>query len=292
MSTAATTPNKRVASPTDTLEQILDRHRELVLTREYQPLGVIDFIYVVRGSNTLKMDFRKSGPKLAYNPDTGDFLLLSTWQGLPDLALPDPQQCKACLGTCGDCQGKGTKPCTLPGCAGSGYVKSKYVPCPKCLGSEKQKTNPKCDECKGRGEVPDPVKCKGCDEKGMQKCFRCDGTGKVSTGREGGKHDGLDSSGIWTPAPKCKACNGQGKVFKTEPQPWTQFVHGRVPVGGVQMAALGPIARIVWHTMGEGARFQGCEISPDRGGNLMVLLLESDAPGAKQYLVGGVPQIR
>jgi len=289
MSTATTTPRTpRVPQPNATLEQILDRQRELVLMREYQPLGVIDFVWCLRGGELVKMDYRKSGPKLAYNTDTGDFLLLSSWQALPDLPLPDAQPCTACLAECGDCKGKGVKPCTLAGCAGTGYVKNVYVPCPKCLGSEKKKTNPKCGECNGRGEVPDPVKCKGCDEKGMAKCARCDGKGKVPTGREGGQEDALDTAtSFWKPAPRCQACNGLGRVVRTKAQDWSKFVHGRIG----NMLAIGPITRILWHTLDSG-KFQSCEISPDSGGNLMVLLLESDQLGAKQYLVGGVPQIK
>lgn len=289
--TAVPRDPRTVTNPT--LEQILDRQRELVLTREYQPLGMIDFIWVVRGAGLVQMDYRKTGPKLAWNADTGDFLLLSSWNGLPDLPLPDAQPCTACLATCGDCQGKGVKSCTLAGCAGTGYVTSRYVPCLDCLGSEKKLTNPKCKTCRGRGEVPDPEKCKGCDENGMAQCARCSGSGKVSTGREGGKAEGLDpQTNQWITPPRCQACNGQGRVIKTKSQEWRPFVHGRLAVGNDQMIALGPIARILWHTMGEGSRFQSCEISPDRGGNLMVMLLENDQPGARQYLVGGVPQIR
>jgi hypothetical protein len=296
MSSAVNTPNKprRTADPNATLDQILDRHRELILQREYQPLGIIDYIWVVRGSTTVQMDFRKTGPKLAFNPETGDFLLMGSWQGLPDLPQPDPQRCKSCVGECGDCQGKGTKPCTLAGCAGSGYVNSRYEVCPDCLGSPKKKTNPKCARCSGRGEVPDPVKCGGCDEKGLARCARCDGSGKISTGREKGKKDGYDAdSEQWKTAPLCQDCKGQGRIIQTKPQDWRQFVHGRISTqSNGTMIAVGPIARILWHTMGDGARFQSCEISPDGGGNLMVLLLENDQPGARQFLVGGVPQIK
>ena len=294
MSSAVTTPTKprRVPQPDATLEQILDRHRELMLMREYQPGGIVDFIWVVRPGGTVQMDFRKQGPRIGFNAETGDLLVLSPWQGLPDLALPDAALCTACLGTCGDCQGKGMKPCTLPGCAGSGFRATRFEPCPKCLGSEKKQTNLKCGECRGRGEVPIKDKCPGCDKDGQAQCARCQGKGKIATGRANGASDGVDGSGIWKAAPVCKSCNGQGRIIASKPQEWKQFVHGRLTVQGREMIALGPIARILWHTMGEGARFQSCEIAPDRGGNLMVLLLEGDQPGARQFLVGGVPQIK
>lgn len=290
MSSTAVTPTRnQVAQIEDPLQQVLDRQRELVLQREYQVLGTVDFIWVVRGATSLKMDYRKSGPRLAFNPETGDMLVLSTWQGLPDLAQAESQPCTACLATCGDCDGVGKKPCTLAGCAGTGYLKTKYVPCPDCLGSSLKKTNPDCDECRGRGEVPEPEKCKGCDEQGMSQCSACRGKGKVSTGRAGGKRDGIDpGTRVWTPAPICKSCTGTGRNAKTLPQDWRPFVNGRLG----DRIAIGPINRILWHTPGEGSRFQEAQISSDSGGNLMVLLLDSDQPGASQHLIGGAVQIK
>jgi hypothetical protein len=300
MSTATVAPNRTrrahaqpaeesfAAKAADLLEQNLDRQRELVLQREYQVLGTIDFMWVVRESGLVKMDYRKSGPNLAFNPETGDFLLLTAWRGLPDLAEPS-QACKACLGTCGDCQGAGKKPCTLTGCAGSGYLKVKFIPCPDCLGSKFGKTKPKCGTCGGRGEVADPEKCKGCDEEGLAMCAPCRGTGEVSTGKANGKADAFDAAlQQFVTVPSCTKCKGTGRTAETKPQDWRQFVNGRLG----KRIAIGPIQRIVWHTLGVGSVFQQCQISPDHGGNLMVLLLDGEDPGAKQYLVGGIPQIK
>jgi len=291
MSTATVAHNRTRVQPADQqekLEQILDRHRELVLKREYQVLGTIDFIWVVRESGLVKMDYRKSGPNLGFNHETGDFLLLTSWRGLPDLAEPS-QPCTACLGTCGDCHGAGEKPCTLTGCAGSGYVKVKFVPCPDCLGSKAGKTKPKCGTCNGRGEVADPEKCKGCDENGLAVCPPCRGTGKVSTGKADGKADGYDDRlKEFITVPPCAKCKGTGRTAETKPQDWRPFVNGRLG----KRIAIGPIQRIVWHTPGLGSAFQQCQVSPDNGGNLMVLLLDGENPGAKQYLVGGIPQIK
>jgi hypothetical protein len=290
MSTAQVTPTRARVQSTDPLEQILDRQRELILQREYQVLGTIDFIWVVRGTGLLKIDYRKSGPRLAFNPETGDMLLLSPWNSLPDLPLPEAQPCQACLGTCGDCQGEGKKPCTLAGCAGSGYVKTKFGLCPDCLGNSRvQKTLPNCKTCKGRGEVPQPEKCKGCDANGQAQCAPCRGLGKVATGRAGGKKDGIDAATrTWIAAPACKACNGLGRTVQEQAQDWRQFVNGRLG----NRVALGPIQRILWHTPGVGSQFQEAQISPDNGGNLMVLLLEGEQPGATQHLIGGIPQIK
>ncbi len=286
----ANAPTARSAVGQETLDQVLDRQHELVLMREYRQLGQIDFIFVVRGNKTVKMDYRKKGPRLAWNPDTGDFLLLNNWDGgLPALDVPNATKpCTACLAKCGDCNGEGKKRCTLA-CGGTGVVMSRYVPCPKCLGGPEKETKLDCKECRGRGEVPQPEKCKGCDKDGKQKCYRCAGTGKVPTGREGAKNDALDpASGTWKLAPRCKACDGRGQIVATEPQDWTQFVHGRM---GTRVV-IGPIKSLVWHTLDESGRFQGAEIEPDAGGNLMVLLLDSPNAGAKQYLVGGNPQFK
>ncbi|MBZ5523577.1 MAG: hypothetical protein LAP21_15190 [Acidobacteriia bacterium] len=295
MSTTTVTPRARTgATPEQLLAQTLNRHRELILQREYQPLGVIDFIFVQRGRELVPIDYRKDGPRIAWNGDTGDLLCLSNWLGLPDrkLAIGDP--CKACMATCGDCKGKGKKPCTLTNCAGSGWIKAKFVLCSECLGGPGKKTIPDCWACNGRGEVPEAFKCEGCDDKGLAKCARCDGAGQVPTGREKGRVDGYDEkSNSFVTAPTCKKCNGQGRQVKTEPQPWQAFVNGQLQVDGQIMIAIGPIRRIVWHTLGENAQFKSCEINPDQGGNLMVLLLESQTakPLCRQYLVGGVPQI-
>lgn len=297
MSSATVAPNRTRRQPAEEsfaakaaawLEQTLDRQRELILQREYQVLGAIDFIWVVRESGLVKMDYRKSGPNLAFNPETGDFLLLTSWRGLPDLEQ-ESQACQSCIGTCGDCKGEGKKKCTLTGCAGSGYLKTKFIPCPDCLGSPLGKTKPKCEECKGRGEVPEPEKCKGCDENGLAACAPCRGTGKVSTGRANGKDDAFDSGKQqFVTVPACTNCGGTGRKVSTSPQDWRPFVNGRLG----NRIAIGPIQKIVWHTLGLGSVFQKCEISPDNGGNLMVLLLEGHDPGAKQYLVGGIPQIK
>lgn len=289
MSTAQVTPTRARVQSTDPLEQILDRQRELILQREYQVLGTVDFIWVVRGTGLLKMDYRKSGPRLAFNPETGDMLLLSAWNALPDLSMPESQPCQSCLATCGDCNGKGKKPCILAGCAGSGYVKTKFVACPECLGSSLKKTKPDCGNCAGRGEVPEPEKCKGCDENGLAACAPCRGIGKISTGRANGKKDGIDpATSQWIMAPLCKSCTGQGRTVQTQVQDWRPFVNGRLG----NRIALGPIQRILWHTPGIGSQFQEAQISPDRGGNLMVLLLEGEQPGATQHLIGGVVQIK
>jgi len=292
MSSATVAPNRtRVQSedPLEKLEKLLDQHRDLVLQREYQVLGFIDFIWVVRGAGLVKIDYRKVGPRLAFSPETGDLLLLSGWNGLPDLPSAESQPCQACLGTCGDCNGTGKKPCTLAGCAGSGYLKTKFGLCPGCLGGSLKRTNPKCKLCNGRGEVAEPEKCKGCDADGQAQCAPCRGTGKISTGRANGKKDGMDpETRQWISAPPCKGCNGLGRTGQTQPQDYRQFVNGRLG----NRIAIGPVQRILWHTPGEGSRFQEAQISPDNGGNLMVLLLDGEDTGAKQYLVGGVPQIK
>ncbi|MBZ5522253.1 MAG: hypothetical protein LAP21_08425 [Acidobacteriia bacterium] len=288
MNTATQTPSRRVPQPDATLDQILDRQRELVLQREYQPLGVIDFIFVQRATSALKMDYRKSGPRLGVNLDTGDMLLLTPWQGLPELDA-DAQPCTACLATCGDCEGKKKRPCTLAGCGGSGYVSTRYVVCPECLGSPGKKTIPDCWKCGGRGEVPAPEKCAGCDEKGLAPCAACKGSGQVSTGRHEGKKDYYDDKlKQFVTVPRCQICNGQGRVVRTQPQDWKQYVHGQLE----GKLCFGPVTRIVWHTLGDGARFQSCDITADSRGNLMVLMLENNQVGARQYLLGGVVQIR
>jgi hypothetical protein len=290
---APTQTTRRVAVLDATLDQVLDRQRELVLQREYQPLGKVDFIYVVRGAGLLTMDFRKDGPRLAWNPDTQDFLLLSPWNGLPDLVAGEGSRCTSCLATCGDCNGKGTKACTLAGCGGSGQITTKFKLCPRCLGGQGKKTNPDCSNCRGRGEVVQPEKCPGCDANGQAKCFACGGEGKVATGREKGKSDYYDEgANRFVSVPPCKACNGTGRQRPAQPQAWQPFVQGRLQIQGQTMLALGPIQKIIWHTMDSNGKFQSCTVQPDRGGNLMVLLLESDQACARQYLVGGVPEIK
>ena len=295
MSTAPTTAPKqsRAAQADLTLEQILDRQHELVLQREYVPLGKIDYIYVPRGGTLVKMDYRKDGPRLAFNPDTGDLLLLSAWNGLPNLATGEGTPCQSCVAVCGDCKGTGAKQCTLAGCGGSGQITTQFRACPDCLGGAGNKTKPDCATCNGRGEVVKPEKCRGCDDNGLAKCFPCGGSGKVSTGREKGQSDYYDQvANRFVSVPACKACSGKGRTAPTQPQDWRQFGWGQVNIGGKNMAALGPIQRIVWHTMDSNGKFQSCNVTPDRGGNLMVLLLESDQPGSKQYLVGGITEIK
>jgi hypothetical protein len=104
-----------------------------------------------------------------------------------------------------------------------------------------------------------------------------------------GKKDGIDPvTSQWIMAPLCKSCQGQGRTVQTQAQDWRPFVNGRLG----NRIALGPIQRILWHTPGIGSQFQEAQISPDRGGNLMVLLLDGETPGTTQHLIGGVVQIK
>jgi hypothetical protein len=237
---------------------------DAVVREFYDRIGQIDYLYLAPlkdGDKPRTINYGKRGPGLAVMKEKIDapgrrpLLLLTPWQGLPDLQEASNQQCTACQSKCLDCDGEGKKKCTLMGCYGTGYQWS--------------------------GEVKRD--CPSCKATGMEMCGACSGSGRRATGYQGGADY---KPGMQVLPPECPQCKGNRLVMRPKEQPWEQFRLGtRAPY-----MALGPIIRITYHTDGRQGAFESLNIMPDSEGNVMVLMFDqSNKQFMRQYLFGGVP---
>lgn len=265
------------------LKKILEAQAAAIQRGEFAIIGQIDFINTARGQ--MKFEGVAKGPVIARLLDSNQIVLVTPWYGLPDLAEVTKDACPDCRQTCDECKG-GTRVCTYPDCGGEGILKSERVECActKRLG----RPNVNCRKCRGAGNVPSGKKCPCCSGTGKQECPLCEGKGTRSTGRLNGSND-------FSTAPRCPSCQGRRLQFANVPQKIEQFAHGRIE----GYLALGPITSMVYHVIAGsadaatmGVRIGVIDVSPDSGGNLMVMLLESEAPGAAAHLLGGVPHLR
>jgi hypothetical protein len=298
----ATTNAKRTASPAQSLALFRAKLAEIdeaSLKQYYEMLGQLDYIYLepaAQGEMPRSINYGKSGPLLAIaresiNTKRRELVLLDAFTGFPDL-LEAGQPCTDCVGECRDCMGKGKKQCTMQGCFGTGrrVLKHDVKPCEVCRGAGAipQKDGPPL-RCEVTGCVNGQIEiktvtelCPCCKGSKFETCAPCKGTGRISTGLEGG----VDiNNNLWPPPKKCPKCNGKCVLMKAQRQDFTAFQPR--PIEGTEYQGIGPIIRLVFHTGGLGATgtFESINVSPDHDGNMMMLIFE---PNGRQYLLGGV----
>lgn len=261
------------------------------LRGDYQIIGRVESMTTPVG----KMVFGEGGPVIAQLKRSGSLAFLTDWPGLQPIQAPTDEPCPACLNECEVCEGKKKILCKNKGCGGTGVLQHNPTPCPKCLGGPKEKTNPKCGECGGSGNVFQKKKCPECKGRKKQKCDGCNGAGKRSTGKHEGSND--------YHAPRCRECSGHGKKIELIEQPIEQFRAFRAldidaqPFLKDGLRPLGPILRMLVSEM-EGGYVNGFAVIDSQAkhtGDLpapLLLLLDERAVDMPMYLVGGRPTLR
>jgi hypothetical protein len=255
------------------------------LRGDYQILGRVESMATPAG----KMVFGDAGPVIARLNRSGSLAFLTDWPGLQPIQVPTDEPCPACLNECEVCEGKKRILCKNKGCGGAGVLQHDPSPCPKCLGGPREKTNPKCVECGGSGNVYAKKKCPECKGRKKQKCDGCNGAGQRGTGKHEGSND--------YHARRCSECNGHGKKIDLVEQPIDKFYTGGavdVPAFARQgLSVLGPITRILVSEM-EGGCVNGFAVieTPADESDPLLLLLDQHAVDVSMYLVGGRPKLR
>ncbi|MCU1284476.1 MAG: hypothetical protein JWO13_826 [Acidobacteriales bacterium] len=272
-------PEVAIAGTSTQLRDFLNALDSSVRTGRYEILGRVAVMQTDRGS----IEYRGTGPMLAKQLDddgnaTGQLLCLNEWPGaLPDLRDSIGKPCSSCLATCDECEA-GKRPCI--NCGGNGKTFIKRIECPDCA-AKIGRFDINCETCRGSGAVVDPQDCKACEGSGKIACTLCLGTGKMSTG----KKDGSTERG----ATECEACEGNKREATMKPQPFINFLHGRLE----NMPALGPIRKMVLQnaTPDPDKLMLVIDVMPDVEGNLTVMLLKDVKAGSPMYLYGGRVQV-
>jgi hypothetical protein len=120
-------------------------------------------------------------------------------------------------------------------------------------------------------------------------CSRCKGTGKFSTGFQGGSLD--------YKSPQCDACQGTGYQGMYEMQDVKKFTNAALREKGVkgrkllarEWLVLGPVHRFAVSDF-QSSRTRLFDVSADSLGDFLVLLVPATArqKPQKAYLVGGI----
>jgi len=250
----------------------LQQLRDYVRTKNYENLGLLSTIQIIREDGRQTIDFRSDRMTIARAYDKPDLLLLVTpWQGIPAKWDNSQEFCPKCLADCDVCKGKKTESCptqiALPDevCQAEG-----------CTGKTGT-YNPKCQLCRGTGIIKTFTTCKVCKGTGEKECSVCRGTGKYPTCVVGGDHSRNDVK-----KPDCPHCKGSGRDHKEIPIDINRFVNARQGT----MLFLGPIEKITVQQLdGRTITIHGM---PDQGKQYPVLAIEKDEPGCGAYFVGGV----
>jgi hypothetical protein len=240
------------------LKAHLDPIRDILRTKEYNVMGRLSFVSIVKPDGTkMLMDFRRTGPFVGEAKNVNQVLLISEWKGLPSHLEASTGPCPDCQSKCQFCHGEKTKLCTLRYCGGRG-VRSDPQKLMDFSGEEF------CPSCLGEGRV---------------KCDGCDGTGRRSTGFVGGVSYDPDAR------PRqaiCETCKGRRTLTAETPVNLLEFQIAQVGTTSV----IGEIVRFIVMPENGRAAYQ-YDVMPDSLGDGMFLVIE---PGPPQmaYLVGGI----
>ncbi|MFB3813419.1 MAG: hypothetical protein ACE14L_04845 [Terriglobales bacterium] len=277
--TQPATPTPATAGPP--LGEVLALRDRYTRRGDYKLLGRVLCASTEHGF----IDYGKAGPVLAQLTDgePGALVLLGAWDGgFPARMKLLTELCPACQTKCTDCDGKGKRLCTR--CGGRGDLVMSHKDCPGCF-AKTGKTRRGCKSCGGRGQVPDQLHlCPACKGKKRERCARCEGTGRMSTGYKDGANPRVGE------APLCPECEGHGRKREAVPQPWAPIAAGTLE----GYTALGPFLRLLLtHLPGDEPAFTDVEFTPDADGNYPVMLIKDPAAHSQpMYLFGGCAAIR
>ena len=234
-----------------------------------------------------------SGPTIGYvtdlenGADPQKLVVLTEWNGLPDLIEKTEEFCTACLADCFICGTVGTKICEGVNCGGRGWTPGPSENCsaPGCL-KETGKFKADCETCGGSGLVAPPVACIMCKGAGTIVCPLCKGQTRYSTGIKGGSTDFMQG--------RCPECNGQQRKVNVKPQRLEDHINALLPDPKAgPIAAIGPIFSFIVDLTEEqreaiGTPVKIFDIKPDGAGDSMFLLIDSSSSPKWPYLVGGM----
>jgi hypothetical protein len=276
-----------------TIRPLLEERREAMRRSDFEILGRMARAETPHG--VMQFPYT-SGPVLAWMVERDrqgnvvmlsktKILIVSGWNGLPDLRVNTEEPCTACLRDCDVCQGRGKKLCEGYGCGGSGFGPGKLTLCPgpDCL-AESGHVKPGCTTCAGNGQINKHAQCEICKGErieGVQGtvmiCSMCKGKLKYPTGIQGGQTNYR--------LPSCDQCHGTKFAGDDVRQDVAKFVNAQIGLSLV----LGPITRFAVESVGgEGTPPQVFDVNADAHGDLLVLLLEETQTGVTPFLLGGV----
>jgi hypothetical protein len=220
-------------------------------------------------------------------PDAQKLIVLTPWEGVPDILEKTDKFCSACLSDCFVCGTKGVKSCEGVGCGGRGWTPGPFQDCtaPGCL-KDTGKFLLSCEECGGRGQIEPHLKCAMCDGKGQMTCSWCKGNTRYSTGI---KHGGTDYT-----LGRCDRCHGEQRDVMIKKQAIEQHVNAAFPDPKTgPIIAVGPILSVIVDLTEEMRESENTvikmfDVKPDGAGDHLFLLLDSSSNPPWPYLIGGL----
>lgn len=258
------------------MSERLEAHRR----GKYQVIGSLSWVETAHGALRFPVHANKhSGPTIGYvtdaedKPDSQKIIVLTPWEGVPDLQEKTEEFCAACLAVCHVCEGTGSKVCEGVGCGGSGWVPVMLDPGSKCL------------ICGLEGHAGHKV-CPMCHGSGKMICSFCRGNKKYSTGIKGGQTDYMQ--------PRCPECQGAQRHVIHKKQDLTPHVNALLPDPAKgPIVAIGPIFSFAVDLIDErklefGSPIRVFDVRPDRAGDHLFLLLDPSTSPQWPYLIGGL----
>jgi hypothetical protein len=299
------------------VRSMIDVRHQAEQRGHFAPLGRLLYLETAHGTIQFPVEMGEgTGPDLAFvlrqmaipevrdesQPDGNTLVVLGEWLGLPPVRRSSDMPCLLCKHDCDICDGGGKKICEGYQCGGTGWVPGPFQLCTAAgCSAEKGRPNPEgCEVCHGAGQVPEHLVCPMCEGTKLMTCSRCKGTGKFSTGFQGGSLD--------YKSPQCDACQGtgyQGMYVMQDVKKFTNAVlqytvtafrsnlkSGRKNVrhgSRQEMLVLGPIHRFAVSDF-QSSRTRLFDVNADSLGDFLVLLVPATArqKPQKAYLVGGI----
>lgn len=259
----------------------------------YLVVGTISLIETAAGVLRFPVQMSKpTGPTVGYvtdgegTPDPQKLVVLTPWEGIPDLHEKTETFCSHCLADCFVCNATGKKRCEGLQCGGRGWTPGPFEDCDGagCV-VENGRFNPDCKKCRGTGHLAPPVECLMCKGSGVMVCSFCKGSTRYATGIKDGGSD--------FEAGRCTFCNGEQREIITRPQKLEPHINAMLPDPKTgPICAIGPIVTLVVDLTEENAKQIGTplrifDVKADHAGDHLFLLLDSSSSPAWPYLVGG-----
>ncbi len=234
-----------------------------------------------------------TGPTIGYvtdsesKPNPQQLVVLTSWEGVPDLREKTDKFCTACLADCDNCGATGKKICEGVGCGGSGWTPGPFEQCgaPGCA-KDAGKFNPSCEVCHGSGQIVPHLECLMCKGTGKMICPVCKGETRYATGIKGGAKD-------WTLG-KCETCHGEQRQAFVKPQPIEAFINAVFPdPKNGPIIAVGPITSYIVDLTQEMREQENTvvkifDVKEDAAGDHLFLLIDTASNPPWPYLVGGL----